>query len=646
MLIVHTSYAQQTNANDEFIAISGKVTDSSTGKPLPSRIVIKDAAGKVYHSFYEKLPGFFTSLDGTFSLRLSPGNYTLNAYRGIDYVSKEISFTVSKEKPVMVNVALQQWYPLRKSGWVNGDGHDHLYTDVKNDSLMLDTVRRVCVAQGIDFMCTAQGWAGYNDSNWRTGYASFSDDTFMLHYGSEMPKYRTGHTWWFGQTTTKNIYWQTMDTTYENHYYQSSQGTEWNFNTLKFPQIPDVEIVQRFKKGNKSVAVIGHPTSWWWQKRGDIEKHVTNVAAYLPIGLLAGKIWEAQVIMGYDRDHYYYQNLWFNVLNQGYRMTPVSELDGGYNRGDKFYYGSMRTYYKIDGEMKIDNIIDAVRKGRTFVTSGPMVFANVNGKYKYGDIVPVNGNKYTMNIEAYCSGEADDYLSYIVVFRNGKIFKLWDVRNNKQRKFSHALEVNEKQNAWYIIKAYGKRAWSDTSSLDVMKYCSKQSPVRYDSIGTESDVAITSPFYFWKQGTKDPEPLMVPVELTLKTSAGNNVFNKLKIDILVAGETMKTIAVSKGKAEFSMPVHAVLRISSGSHAPVYRTLYLDYLPVRNIMEKLASGKWLNETAGIKYNPGEVSWEAIGFEQTKKMLQNVQWSVDLTPNERDSLWEPFDRVFTR
>jgi hypothetical protein len=35
-----------------------------------------------------------------------------------------------------------------------------------------------------------------------------------------------------------------------------------------------------------------HPTSWWWQERGKIEKYTTNVAAYLSFGLLAGQIWE------------------------------------------------------------------------------------------------------------------------------------------------------------------------------------------------------------------------------------------------------------------------------------------------------------------------------------------------------------------
>ena len=38
------------------------------------------------------------------------------------------------------------------------------------------------------------------------GYAKFNDERFTLCYGSEMPKYRTGHTWWIGQTEYTRLF--------------------------------------------------------------------------------------------------------------------------------------------------------------------------------------------------------------------------------------------------------------------------------------------------------------------------------------------------------------------------------------------------------------------------------------------------------
>src|SRR5690349_17220010 len=181
------------------------VIDAETKKPLAARIVITDDTGHVYNSYYSKLDGFFTDENGVSSLQLSNGNYSIEAFHGIDYVSQKFNCTI-KDRILDTVITLQRWYPLKEQGWYNGDGHDHLYTDLKPDTAMLKLVRKICVAQGVDFMFTAQGWSGYNDSTWREGYAQFSDEKFHVSYGAEMPKYRTGHTWWIGQPTTHGMF--------------------------------------------------------------------------------------------------------------------------------------------------------------------------------------------------------------------------------------------------------------------------------------------------------------------------------------------------------------------------------------------------------------------------------------------------------
>jgi len=69
---------------------------------------------------------------------------------------------------------------------------------------------------------------------------------------------------------------------------------------------------------------------------------------------------------------------------------------------------------------------------------------------------------------------------------------------------------------------------------------------------------------------------------------------------------------------------------------MYRSLYLDYLPHRDLIEKLASGKWRDEF-DVKFNAGEVPWDAFNFEKTKKLLSDVKWEIKLEPNERDGLY---------
>jgi hypothetical protein len=607
--------------------IKGLITDANTNKPLPARIVITDDTGHVYNSYYSKLNGFFTEEDGTFFQELKNGHYTLEVFRGIDYVSKKMDIQINDHLLDTV-ISLEEWYPLKKNGWYNGDGHDHLYTDLKPDTAMLKLVRKICRAQGVDFMCTAQGWSGYNDSTWKKGYSDFSNENFYVSYGAEMSKYRTGHTWWLGLSTTHGLFESTMDTAYENQYYQSEIGTDWNFNQLKFPQLPDVEVVNRFKKTDGSIAVAAHPTSWWMQKRGNIEKYVTNVACNLPFGLLSGKIWDGIVAMGYDHDHYYYQNLWFNVLNQGYRMPAFSELDGGLGKDDKFYYGSMRTYFHIDGDFSIKKMVAAAKKGNSFLTSGPIIISHIDNKYHYGDIIPADGQKHNLHIEAYSSGDMSDYLSYIIIFRNGKIFKVWDVRNEKTRKFNESIQIKENESSWYVVKVYGKNAWSNQKYLDVMAVCEKR--ITAEAFNGQRDVAFTNPFYFRKKSQAHPEVLISNVHLTLSENKSGT------IEIAVAGQPIKNVKVISGRANFKMPVNGVLKIRVDGFPVIYRSLYLDYLPHRNLIEDLASGKW-RKNYKEEYHPGEVPWDAFNFKKTRTILSEVKWNIPLEQNERDVLY---------
>ncbi|HSD66274.1 MAG TPA: hypothetical protein VLF95_06215, partial [Vicinamibacteria bacterium] len=436
-----------------FAGVRGRVFDAASGRPLPARVEIRDARGEPVSSYYRHCPGAFTEEDGSFEVSLPRGRYSVEVHHGIDYVSEKGAFDVEAERGATLRAFLSPWIDLRARGFVNGDGHAHLYTDKRPDEAMAARVRRICRAQGVDFVAACQEWSGYDERNWRAGFARFSDERFLLHFGAEVPKYRTGHTWWLGLTSTRGRFPSMMDVTYENEYYQSAKPASWTFDTLPFPNIPDVELVPRFRAADgAAAAVVPHPTSWWWQPRGGAVKYTTNVPAYLPFGLLAGPLWDGMVVMGYDPDHYFYQDLWFHVLNEGYRMPAVAELDGGYEPDSRFYYGSMRTYFEVGDDRSMGAVVRALREGRTFVTSGPIVLATVDGRHPVGSVLSSDGAPHTLRIEARASGDRDDALSYVLLLRNGRIHRLWDLRGRAPRRFEEDVPLSESARAWYVVK--------------------------------------------------------------------------------------------------------------------------------------------------------------------------------------------------
>ena len=623
--------------------LAGQVFDASTGKALPARVVVRDREGTVVATRYEHLPGVFTEEDGTFSVDLAPGAYSLEVLRGIDYLSEKHSFEVTAESGVEAVVHLEPWVPLRALGWVNGDGHAHLYTEERRDDPMLETVRRICRAQGVDFLAVCQGWAGYGDDDWKEGYARLSDEDFLFYYGAEMPKYRTGHTFWYGLESTRGYYAESMDRVYEDDYYQVARNPEWSFESLPFRAIPDTELVPRLKQAEDAVALVPHPTSWWWQDRDGVEKYTTNVASHLAFGLLAGTLWDGLVVMGYDHDHYFYQNLWFHVLNAGYRMTPVAELDGGLEPGTRFYYGAMRTYAHVGSELSMDRVVDAIREGHTFVASGPIVLARLD-EYEPGDVVPADGTPRTLRIQAFASGDREDALTYVILFRNGRIHRLWDLREDRPRALEEEVTLAESERAWYVLKAYGRNSDRPPEALDVMAACDAVAAGRGVALPKESDVALTSPFYFRPAGEGDPPPLRSRVRLTVQDPATGAPVEQGEIRVQLLGRTIETRALDEGRADLTMPVNALLVVDVPGHPTLRRTLYLDYRPHRDLVERLASGRWLEGFGGReRMQPGQVPWEAFGLDESRRVLSDVDWTIVLEPKERDGLWERFEGV---
>ena len=94
-----------------------------------------------------------------------------------------------------------------------------------------------------------------------------------------------------------------------------------------------------------------------------------------------------------------------------------------------------------------------------------------------------------------------------------------------------------------------------------------------------------------------------------------------------------------------MPVNAVLLVEVPGHPSLHRSLYLDYPPYRDLIEGLASGRWLDRYGGReRMRPGQVPWEAFHLDEARRVLTDVEWSIAVEPNERDGLWERFEAVF--
>src|SRR5262245_30604918 len=122
--------------------ITGEIVDAATGQPIPARIYIRHADGRWLFPEsvspqgsalrYEKrnwmntnAVEFHTTLSAhPFRVELEPGPYLFIVERGKEYRSFEKRIEVGNE-PLNLRLPLQRWVNMAQRGWFSGDTHVH-----------------------------------------------------------------------------------------------------------------------------------------------------------------------------------------------------------------------------------------------------------------------------------------------------------------------------------------------------------------------------------------------------------------------------------------------------------------------------------------------------------------------------------------
>ena len=95
-------------------------------------------------------------------------------------------------------------------------------------------------------------------------------------------------------------------------------------------------------------------------------------------------------VLQFNRARY---DIWYDLLNMGFRVAPTAGTDyGGYSG----FPGDERFYARVTDRLTFDNWLDAVRQGKTFVTTGPMLEFRINGKEVGDEIVLPKAGKVTI----------------------------------------------------------------------------------------------------------------------------------------------------------------------------------------------------------------------------------------------------------
>ncbi len=378
------SIAVQGQGEVEMISFKGKVVDSESAECIPCRIYIQGEDG-TWHFPNSASPGgsaipykvqrgpnsfeYHTTLSAhPFTVDLKPGTYTFRVERGKEY------FTETTEIDLLSNSSertfqLKRWIDMADRGWFSGDTHVHR---------TLEDLPNVMMAEDVNVGLPLLYWVteAFTPPAQGRGSVRKKIEAEVISLDS-----------------THVIY--PLNTEYEIFTVDGKGHTLGAFFILNHKSI--------FEKGVPPVKPIAEKAD----KEGallELDKHAWPWSMMLvPVmdidlyELANNHLWQTQFgfpqfgespadYMNVETDEngltewgwidYGFKN-YYALLNTGFRIRPTAGTANGVH---PVPLGFGRVYVYLDNGFDYDKWMEGLDAGRSFVTTGPMLFVEVNGE--------------------------------------------------------------------------------------------------------------------------------------------------------------------------------------------------------------------------------------------------------------------------
>ncbi len=332
-----------------------------TGQPTPARIELVDGRGETYvaedaltikiECWTTPLPDWAASVqrtqsltnpytgirqfyvDGTAQVTLPAGRYRLTAWKGIEYGAETVDVDVAPGETTTVELALERWIDLPAEGWVSSDDHIHVSrlsplddppvaTWMQAEDIHVANLLRMGTAEHFDI--TPQ--YAFGDAG------AFREADTLLLAGQEHPRTHVlGHTITLGAEAPID----------RRNGYVLYRGF-W-----------------------EDAARLGGASGYAHWRAGNARN---GLAIDAPSGLLS-----FVEVLQFDLPYY---DIWYELLNLGVRIAPTAGTDFPCIPSVP---GRERFYTRVETQLSRASFVEGIRRGRTFVTNGPILDFDVGG---------------------------------------------------------------------------------------------------------------------------------------------------------------------------------------------------------------------------------------------------------------------------
>lgn len=444
---------------------TGRVRIRITGPdnlPMPARVYLDASDGRAYspdNAFHRAMmvtDHHYFHTSGDAEVELPVGRATIEAVRGWEYKPKAVSVNIVAGATQSATISLERLANLPARGWYSGDSHVHdLHQGFGQspESFFLQLLAEdIHLTNALIHMDGTRLMGRWSDLTGKP--SALSTRTHILQYAQEF-RGGLGH---IGMIGTREFILP---------FVAGAGGTAYTQ-----PSLERVYLAGARTQGG--LAGFMHP--YTSVPRTPASAASTLIAMDVALGL--GDYYDIGALYSDELGsaHFYYR-----LLNAGFRIPATGGTDNFSDVWRDPPPGSDRTFARVEGPLTMQSWMDAIKRGRTFFSTGPLLFLDVEGKQP-GDELAVAANAApTLRVKADATSITPiDSLQIIV---NGDIVKTIPATDRARIAFDGAIAVPE--GGWVAARVIGPHS----------KY-----------IGDDYALAQTTPVYVVRGGRKYVKP--------------------------------------------------------------------------------------------------------------------------------------------
>ena len=413
-----------------------RVVDAATGQPTPARIYAQASDGKTYapDNAYHRIGRLREHLfhtDGTFTLRVPPGRMRVEAVKGFEYRPAAQEVTIQADSVTSATLSLVRVANLARQGWYSGSNHVHMNYggNLRN------------TPENLMFMAAAEDTAVI-------GELIANKDNRILDYGHFRgaldPASTPDRLLYFNQEYRPPFYGHISFINLKEHLISPfTTGYEGTAIESLYPSNTDM-----FRLARRQGAIGGyvHPFDV-----SDLATRGYGRARGFPIDVALGVVDYLELMSG--SDHLSTTRVWHRILNCGFKISATAGEDSISDLHRAALVGANRTYAYLGPKLDYDLWVEAIRKGKTFVTNGPLLEFTVNDAGLGEEIhLPAEGGPVILR------GRMQSIVAVekLEILHNGEVIATIPLaEGGKSAEFR--LEKTIERSGWFTLRAYGSR---------------------------------------------------------------------------------------------------------------------------------------------------------------------------------------------